>query len=137
MKKKIKAFTLIELMVVIIMVSILAAASAAIYTGKVDAAKWSEGKAIMGTIANAIRAYAAENSAAGEYGQDMPSMQNLGFIASDLQGTYFSAENFSWQTSFNSGSSPSLAFTITASAPGTIKTPQSITLDQAGQWTNN
>ena len=55
-----KAFTMVELMVVVMIVGILAAVAVPMMTGRVDAAKWSEGKAAMGTIASALRAYAAE-----------------------------------------------------------------------------
>ena len=42
------AFTLIELMVVVLIVSILAAVMIPIIRGRIDSAKWTEGKAIMG-----------------------------------------------------------------------------------------
>ena len=41
---KVKGFTLVELMVVILIVSILAAVAIPILSGRIDAAKWSEGK---------------------------------------------------------------------------------------------
>ena len=44
-----KGFTLIELLVVILIVSILAAVAIPIMRGRVDAAKWSEGKVMAGT----------------------------------------------------------------------------------------
>jgi general secretion pathway protein G len=40
---KAKGFTLVELMVVILIVSILAAVAIPILRGRIDAAKWSEG----------------------------------------------------------------------------------------------
>ena len=58
--KRRKGFTLIELMVVILIVGILAAVAIPILRGRIDAAKWSEGKAMMGSIGTAIRAYHAE-----------------------------------------------------------------------------
>ena len=48
-KRERKGFTLIELMVVILIVGILAAVAIPIMRGRIDSAKWSEGKAMMGT----------------------------------------------------------------------------------------
>jgi prepilin-type N-terminal cleavage/methylation domain-containing protein len=60
-----KGFTLIELMVVVLIVGILAAVAIPILRGRIDAAKWSEGKAMLGSVATAIRAYAAEKGTTG------------------------------------------------------------------------
>ena len=49
------AFTLLELLTVIIIAVILASVAIPILRARVDAAKWSEGKAVAGTIAQAIR----------------------------------------------------------------------------------
>ena len=63
MKSK-KGFTLIELMVVVLIVGILAAVAIPLMRGRIDSAKWSEGKASAGAIASAIRAYAVEKGTA-------------------------------------------------------------------------
>ncbi len=55
-----KAFTMVELMVVVLIVGILAAVAVPMMTGRIDSAKWSEAKSAMGTIASALRSYAAE-----------------------------------------------------------------------------
>jgi type IV pilus assembly protein PilA len=130
-----KAFTLIELMVVILIVGILAAVAIPLMRGRVDSAKWSEGKAMMGTVGTAIRAYAAEKGASATlYGAGLPTAATLGFGANDLVGTYFSTGNFSWTTSYPDEAT-GLTFTITATAPAGITTPATVTLNQAGTWT--
>jgi prepilin-type N-terminal cleavage/methylation domain-containing protein len=131
-----KGFTLIELMVVILIVGILAAVAIPIMRGRIDAAKWSEGKAGMGSIATALRAYAAEkgDSPTATY---PPSLTELGFQPSDLNGTYFSIGNYSIPScSFTAGADPELTFTIQCTNAGTgITSPVTVTLDQDGQWT--
>lgn len=57
---RLRAFTLMELMVVVIIVAILAAVMIPIMQGRIDSAKWSEGRAMAGTIKTAIKAYYAE-----------------------------------------------------------------------------
>ena len=91
--KRRKGFTLIELMVVILIVSLLAAVAIPILRGRIEAAKWSEGKAIMGSIATAIQAYAAEKG----YNADPPTtFVEIGFENEDLAGTYFASGDFSF-----------------------------------------
>jgi len=130
-----KGFTLIELMVVILIVGILASVAVPIMRGRIDSAKWSEGKAMMGTIGTSLRAYSAEMGATGSYGAGAPTLAQLGFNTSDFTGTYFASTNFSWTTAYNAAGSPPLTYTITASAPTGITTPATVTLNQAGTWT--
>ncbi|MBA7687325.1 hypothetical protein ES703_95786 [subsurface metagenome] len=133
-----KGFTLIELMVVILIVGILAAVAIPIMRGRVDAAKWTEGKAMMGTLATAIRAYAAEKGPhATLYGdEDVLTLVKLGFATGDLTGTYFSSTNYSWVSDYDpTDVPPVLTYTITATAPTGISTPTEVTLTQAGAWT--
>ena len=129
-----KGFTLIELMVVILIVGILAAVAIPIMRGRVDSAKWSEGKSGMGTVATALRAYAAEKGATGTY---PPSLTELGFIASDLHGTYFTIANYSIPVcTFTAGADPELTYTIRCTNVGTgISSPTQVDLDQTGAWT--
>ncbi|MGD0784878.1 MAG: prepilin-type N-terminal cleavage/methylation domain-containing protein [Sedimentisphaerales bacterium] len=82
-----KGFTLVELMVVVLIVSILAAVAIPLMRGRIDSAKWSEGKSAAGTIASAIRAYAAEKGTAAVAAPVLTT--DLGFGANDLDGTYF------------------------------------------------
>ncbi len=130
-----EGFTLIELMVVILIVAILAAVAIPIMRGRIDSAKWSEGKAMAGTLGTAIRAYAAEKGIDGSYGAGAPSLVALGFSSSDLTGTYFSVSDYSWTSAYDYTADPPLTFTITVSAPaGKINTPSEVTLDETGTW---
>ena len=133
MKRK-GGFTLIELMVVIFIVGILAAVAVPLMRGRIDAAKWSEGRAIMGTITTALRAHIAEK--AGNF-TAVPKLVQLGFAPNDLDGTYFRGgesgkgkSSFSWVINDDDP----IDFLITAKAPAEISTPSQITLDHAGNW---
>ena len=124
-------FTLVELMVVIMVVGILAAGVVPIMRGRIDSAKWSEGKAMMGTIATALRAYGAEKGDAGTW---PPTLTNLGFVAGDLTGTYFVDGDFTWaDADYDSAASPSLTYTI--SAKHATLNPGEIQLTHLGVWT--
>jgi len=132
-KRERKGFTLIELMVVILIVGILAAVAIPLMRGRIDSAKWSEGKAMMGTIGTALRAYGAEKGDAGTW---PPSMIELGFVAGDLDGTYFVDADFSWiNAAYSSLVTPSLTFTISCTPSTTTLIPATITLDHLGAWT--
>ena len=126
-----KGFTLIELMVVILIVGILAAVAIPILRGRIDAAKWSEGKAMMGSIGTAIRAYHAEKGPSGNAPTVLtPLATGLGFAAGDLTGTYFVDADFS----FVCVMSP-FTFTVTCTPTVTTLVPPTYTLNQAGTWT--
>jgi prepilin-type N-terminal cleavage/methylation domain-containing protein len=134
-----KGFTLIELMVVIFIVGILAAVAIPIMRGRIDAAKWSEGKAAMGSIRTAIRAYEAEKGTTWTY--PGTTLTNLGFqlrangsAVSDLDGKYFTEECYVVaMTGYD-------AYTITCTAATSTQadkptTPAAEVLDQTGTFT--
>ena len=109
-----KGFTLIELMVVILIVAILAAVAIPIMRGRIDAAKWSEGKASGGTIATAIRALCAEREA-DSTGVTGSVYTTLGFNTADMDGTYFTngCYDATWTYVNATGA---LSFTVTIDA---------------------
>jgi prepilin-type N-terminal cleavage/methylation domain-containing protein len=132
-KRERKGFTLIELMVVILIVGILAAVAIPLMRGRIDSAKWSEGKAMMGTVATALRAYGAEKGDAGTW---PPTVTQLGFVAGDLTGTYFVDADFTWaNAAYNSLVTPSLTFTISCTPSTITLIPATITLTHLGVWT--
>lgn len=130
MKKK--GFTLIELMVVILIVGILAAASIPLMRGRIDSAKWSEANAIAGTIRSAVRVAFAENSGATLTGNlgDAVLQGRLGFNPADLTGTYFAPGDFA-VTSVTDGIA-----SVTVTSDGTGKKPASgsYVLETDGDW---
>jgi prepilin-type N-terminal cleavage/methylation domain-containing protein len=129
-------FTLIELVIVVLIVGILASVAIPLMRGRVDLAKWTEGKTGLGAIASALRAYAAEKRTDGTYGAALPTLQMLGFSAEDLQGAYFSITDYQvTASSFTPGNDPELTYTLTATAPAGISNPAVVMLDEAGNWT--
>ena len=137
-----KGFTLVELMVVILIVAILAAVAIPIMRGRVDAAKWSEGKAMMGTIATALRAYVAEvDKDIDDLATLIPGtllfQRSLGFRSGDLDGTYFQETDFQ----ILNGQYLAIPNTLTFTIQGTrdrdfsgIEDPPSFTLDEQGEF---
>ena len=113
-KRLVAGFTLIELMIVILIVAVLAAVAVPIYRGRIDTAKWSEGKACAGTIASAIRAYAAEK---GDFtDKTMILTTDLGFGVDDLDGTYFLQASYTATPPTASCVAGQVAFSITVTA---------------------
>ena len=128
-----KGFTLIELMVVILIVGILASVAIPMMRGRIDSAKWSEGKAIAGSIATAIRVHVAEK---GSGFSAVPTLTELGFNANDLDGTYFTggasgAGDFTWVITDDEP----INYLITIDAGTGITSPSQMTLDEDGVWT--
>ena len=132
-----KGFTLIELMVVILIVGILASVAIPMLRGRIDAAKWSEGKAMMGSIGTAIRSYHAEKGPTAAAPTVLGiAADGLGFAAGDLTGTYFGDADFAFAVT----AMDPLTFVVTATAgvsgdPDAPTAPPVVTMDQAGVWT--
>ncbi len=60
--KKIKGFTLVELVIVIVIVGVLSIVAVPIYRGYTRKAMVTEGKSLLGSILNAEKIYFAEHS---------------------------------------------------------------------------
>ncbi|MHC4693692.1 MAG: type IV pilin protein [Planctomycetota bacterium] len=135
-----KGFTLIELMVVIFIVGILAAVAIPIMRGRIDAAKWSEGKAGAGSIRTAARAFCAEKGPNWGGVWANVTLADLGFNlvnaadGDDLDGKYFTNESYAVAfTGYDT-------YTITVTAASSLRAekptnPAVVTLNQDGVWT--
>lgn len=140
--EKREGFTLIELMVVIFIIGILAAAGIPIVKGRIDSAKWSEGKSGAGSIRTAARSFCGEKGPnwGGVWGNvtltDIGFTITLGGPDGDLDGKYFTDEAYA--VTFNGYDD--YLITVTAADSLSAKkptTPASVTLDEDGAWTEN
>lgn len=146
--RKRKGFTLIELMVVVLIVAVLAAILVPLMTARLEAARWSEGKAGAGTIATAIRAmYAEEGDAFDDTDLDVETYCN----PEDLYGKYFNIDCYEITSLDVPGTGNyAVTYTIVVSAPDTVSgAPNGAagsgnaatwkvstwTLDHIGDWT--
>jgi prepilin-type N-terminal cleavage/methylation domain-containing protein len=129
-----KGFTLIELMVVILIVGILAAASIPLMRGRIDSAKWAEANATAGTIKSAVRVYFAEkgNATAVTGVLSSATIQTaLGFTTGDLTGTYFVPGDYE-VTAVDSNGNATVKVTASLSSAPTSGTSK--TLSPNGTW---
>ena len=122
-----RGFTLVELMVVILIIGVLAAVAIPILRGHTDSVKWSEGKATMGSIATALRAYIVESGASFSR---RPTASQLGFSSGDLEGAYFTSRSYWWVIIDDDP----IRYLIIARAPRGIRSPVLVILDQSGQF---
>lgn len=131
MKKK--GFTLIELMVVILIVGILAAAAIPLMRGRINSAKWAEANSTAGTIKSAVRVYFAETGDTTLLGgMDVAATQDaLGFTPADLEGTYFTDSDYNIDSITTDGIA---VITVTASKTNAPPAGDSMTLDTDGSW---
>lgn len=113
--KRSQGFTMVELMVVVLIVGILAAVAVPLMSGRIDASKWSEAKAAMGTIASALRSYAAEK---GNFAS-APTLAEVGISNNELDGTYFSHQAYAITSA--SATSGQVSFVITCTAASSTR----------------
>ena len=136
MLKASKGFTLVELMVVILIVGILAAVAIPLMQGHIDKSKWSEACSAAGSIRRGVRTYASETSVATTQGlvgsdlSDVTTQTALGFIGTDLEGTYFTAGDYTITAVNGSGIA-----TITVSGGSKADSPTgTYVLQSDGKW---
>jgi type IV pilus assembly protein PilA len=132
-----KGFTLIELMVVIFIVGILAAVAIPIMRGRIDAAKWSEGKSAMGSIRTAARSLVAEKGNSYDFASHNNLTTDLGFAAGDLDGKYFTTACYAIVFTNAAPNPPTYIITCTAATSTSADkptTPSVVTLNQLGAF---
>jgi type IV pilus assembly protein PilA len=83
-----KGFTLIELMVVVLIVAVLAAIIVPLLLSRIERARASEGKAIAGQIATAVRTYAVDPPSGTISGAPVLTT-DLGFKSAELNAKYY------------------------------------------------
>jgi prepilin-type N-terminal cleavage/methylation domain-containing protein len=129
-------FTLIELLIVILIVGILAAAAVPIFRGRVNDAKWSEGKTTAGMIRRAVSACTLEKGVTvaqqlvGSLDNETKRME-LGFYSEDLTGAYFVAGDFNIDSINADGDAQ---ITVTSSTSDGPPAGQTRTLSIDGSW---
>ena len=105
-----KGWTMVEVLVVVLIVAILAAIAVPHLGGRTDSSRWAEAKTAMGSIAAALRTYAARE---GDFSV-APTFSQLEIRSTDLDGTYFSHEAYVLTSA--SASQGRLSFVITCTA---------------------
>lgn len=123
MKSKSKGFTLIELMVVILIVGVLAAASVPMMRGRIDRSKWTEANAAAGCIRTAVKIYFLEtgDTITGNLG-NATVLQALEMQSGDLTGSYFIASDYEIDSVSADGTAVITATGNQSNAPSGSKT---------------
>ena len=131
--RKRRGYSLAELFVVILIVTVLASIMLSLMRGRADSAKWSEGKSRAGLIATAIRAWNAGYNMPGSWTNAPGSLgaATLGFGTNDLKGKYFDESNFTWNVDYDG---KNLRYVIIVTKPVMSWKPDQMVFD-TGQWT--
>ena len=131
--RKRRGYSLAELLVVILIVTVLASIMISLMRSRTDSAKWAEGKSRAGLIATAIRAWNAGYDMPGSWTNAPGSLDAgmLGFGSNDLKGTYFDEDNFTWNVDYDG---KNLRYVIIITKPGMSWKPDQMVFD-TGQWT--
>ena len=130
MKVENKAFSLMELLVVILIVAVLAAALIPMMRGKIDSSKWTEANATAGLIRETARIYYMETGSTitGSL-NDETKLEALGMKLGDLTGAYFSAKDYAIIEVNDNGIA-----TVRVTGSQTNAPAGSKTLTAAGDW---
>jgi len=130
-----EGFTLVELTVAILIAIILVTVVVQLFRRSVvDASKWTEARSMMGTVASAVKAYAAEKEQAPPSGGFANWGAQLGFRAEDFKGTYFDSDSITIDSvSYNPKETPPLQFKIKGES--IFLSPSWCILDHDGKWT--
>ncbi len=128
-RRMLRAFTLVELMIVVVIVAILALVAVPLYSTNVTAARMSEAVAGVGTIRSAARTYLATHG--GTFGATVPTLTDLGFASTDLDGKYTNQSDYAF-TPTASSANFKITFTPSAKMPG----GKTYKVDQAGTETS-
>ena len=139
-----RAFTLVELMVVVLIVGILAAVALPLFAGRISSGKWTEAKSAAGTIRTAVRTYWSEKGGTtytGSYAADLTGGvavfgPKLGINPSDLAGTYFGSGCYNID-SVNAATGNcviTVDSTVDPGPSGGPSSPTHETMDENGNW---
>ena len=117
-------------MVVILIVGILAAAIIPFMPTRINSAKWSEANSMAGTIKVVVRIHFIEKGEkiTGSLG-DTATQTALGFLASDLTGTYFVPGDYNIDSVDDNGNAQ---ITVTGSQPNAPTGSKTLKTD--GSW---
>lgn len=113
-----------------LIVGILVTVAIPLMQARIERSKWSEGCSAEGTIRSSIRSYASGMSVliaqglVGNYLGD--AVTALGFIATDLEGTYFTPDDYTITAVNGTGNA-----TITATRGSKAKSPTGMYVLQA------
>lgn len=125
-------FTLIELMVVLLIIGILSAVAIPYMRGRTDAARWAEGRSMISAISTAIRALHSEKGTTWPGYGDVTTLAELGFADGDLDGKYFSDDDFTFTITDGDPLTYTVTATVDASNPDAPRSPARVEFTQDG-----
>jgi len=136
-----KGFTLIELIIVVIAISILATVAVPQYLKAIERAKSAKARHALGLVAQAEKSYRAEKDAYFAFtdGTKIDDEEGLGgFVElTDVQYDCSRTSGGDWCVTVDTGSDATLYFTATATRRSGSQKDATITLNQEGLWSGN